>query len=1012
MASKTVKGLIVQIDGDTKGLSKALTSVERQTKNLTDELKDVNKLLKFDPSNVEGLTQKKKLLADTIESCAEKMKILATAQERYQEKIGEGNEDEHMRALKREIEITANKMSEYQRELDGVSTALNRLENNSEDAEHEIDELGDEAEEASHDVDELGDEADEASRDVDDLGDEADEAEDEISALARAAEKAGDGFTVFKGVLSNLLSEVLQELAECLKELGKYALETGMDFESGMSRVVAISGASGDEIDRLTEKAKEMGAKTKFSAGESAEAFGFLAQAGWDTQQMIEGIDGVMNLAAADNIDLANASTIVADALTAMGYKAGDAAKFADVLATASAASNTNVEMMGESFKYAAPLAGVLGYTMEDVAVALGLMANSGIKAETAGTSLRSLFTNLAKPSDQCAEAMEKYGISLTDANGNAKPLNQLLTELRTTFSGLSESEQTALASTLAHKTGMSGLLAIMNSSEEDFTKMTAAMDNSTGAAERMATTMQDNLAGDVEKLGGAFDTLAINLTEKFNGAMREGAQAITAFLDGEISMTEMLSRLSGAVMQAFEVFKSYLPQLGQMGMELITWLVNGIVTGIPTLINKATELVLSFSQGIMNNMPSIVDTASQLLTGFVDSIITAVPKLIVAAAGIVQSLANGITENASNFVSKGLDLLDKFADYLTVSLPILINSGMDFIKNLVKGLMQALPEFIARAPEIISKFANLINDNFPKILAKGVGIVWELIKGIIKAIPTLIANIPKIIKAIVDVITAFNWVNLGKTILKGIGNGIKAMWEWLKGIGKKTTQILPDLLKALPGKLLELGKNAVTWLGNAIKNGWPTIKAGASNLLSSIVNFFKTLPSKMLDVGKNLVKGLWNGIKDMTSWVIGKIKGFGESVLEGIKNFFGIKSPSREFAKIGMFLDQGLAKGLLDNMNDPIKAAQEMAEGVLGEAQGMNGFAIENNLRQRSVQMAADVTAKADNTMLGKLDKILTAIEAGQVITLDGKQLVGGTVTAYDNALGQRRMLAARGAI
>lgn len=996
--SKTIKGLTVEIDGKVDGLGKALKEVEKHTKQLTTELTDVRKLLKFDPSNVEGLIQKKKLLADSIEACAEKLRVMSNAQERYQQVLGEGNEDEHMRALKREIEFVSQKMREYQSELDGTNTLLRKLENQTDDTET--------------DTRQLGDEAEEAARDVDKLGDEADESEDEVSALGRAAEKTGDGFTVFKGAVANLISEALEELVELLKEAAKYMLQTGMDFEAGMSRVKAISGATADDMERLTEKAKEMGAKTKFSAVESAEAFGYLAQAGWKTEQMIDGIDGVMNLAASDGIELADASTIVADALTAMGYKAKDAGRFANVLAVASAESNTNVAMMGESFKYAAPLAGVLGYSMEDVATALGLMANSGIKAETAGTSLRSLFTNLSKPSDACAEAMEKYGISLTRANGEAIPLHELLDNLRATFAGLSEAEQTALASTLAHKTGMSGLLAIMNASEEDFNTMTAAMYEAEGAAEQMATTMQDNLAGDIEKLGGAFDTLAISISDAFNGALREGVQAITAFLDGEISMTEMLSRLSGAIGQAIEVFKGYLPQLGQMGLELIKFLAEGLVTGIPSLIAQLANIINSIGEWLINNAQSMIEMGATLVVNLVQGIINAIPDLVITAGMLIKTLADGIGQNAQNFVSKGLDLLDDFADKLTAAVPILINHGMDFIKNLVTGLTRALPEFISRAPEIISKFANIINDNFPVILKKGIGIVWELIKGIIKAIPTLVANIPKIIKAIVDVWSAFNWLSLGKKAIQLLGNGIKGLWGWLKGIGKSTGDAIINFLKSLPQNLLNLGKQGIRGLGNAIRAGWSTIKSAASSLLTSIVNYFKNLPSKLLEVGKDLVRGLWNGISDMAGWVIKKIQGFGESVLSGIKKFFGINSPSKEFAKIGMFLDQGLAKGILDNMSDPIKAARDMAEGVLGGAQEMDGFAIENNLRQRSVQMAAEVTAKADNTMLGKLDKILTAIEKGQVIALDGKQLVGGTVAAYDNALGQRRVLAARGAI
>ena len=1001
MASKTIRGLTIEIGGDTKKLSESLKGPEKQLKSLQSELKDLNGLLKFDPSNTDALRQKTELLSKAIKACADKLEELYVFEKKMASMESRTEkEEEQYRALQREIMETESKMGNFERQLRGAETALEKF--------------GSEADEAHRDVDELGDEADEAARDVDDLGDKSDKAEDEVGALGRASEKAQGGFTTLKAVIADLISEALQELVELLKEASVYMLQTGMDFEQTMSKVEALidpTERTAENMDKLTQKAMEMGAKTKFSANESAEAFTYLAQAGWGTEEMLAGIDGVMALAATDGVELATAAEITAQAINALGYEAGDASRFADILAKTSAATVTNVEDMGYAFQYVGPVAGALGFKMDDLAVAIGAMADAGITGEKAGTSLRSLFTNLAKPTDAMAAAMEEYGISLTDANGNMLPLMNVMKQLRNTFKGLTEEQQAELAATLAGKTGMAGLLSIVNMGQDDFIELSNSIRSSEGAAEDMAAIMQDNLAGDVEKLGGAFDTLAVKITDKFNGSLRDGVQAITAFLDGEASMYETLSALGDALSQAIDSFKSYLPQLQQMGRELISFLINGLVSGLPELMSKATQLVTDFCSYIAKAAPNLVNIAGSLITSFVEGIFNFIPALITGAAEIVGSLARGIGENAQNFVSKGLDLLDGFADKLTEAFPKLVENGMNFIKNLVTGLMQALPEFIARAPEIISKFANLINDNFPTILAKGVGIIWELIKGIIKAIPTLVANIPKIIKAIVDVWEAFNWLSLGKKAIQWMGDGIKSLWGWLKGIGSSTVTNITNIIKALPGKLKTFGKNAIDDLGGAIRNGWSTIRSGATSLFNSIVNFFKDLPGKMLSIGKDLVKGLWNGISDMTGWVIGKIQGFGESVLDGIKNFFGIKSPSREFAKIGMYLDQGLAEGLMDYADDPIKAAQEMASSVLDGA-SMDGLSLERDLQQRAMKTALSVTTVADHSMLGKLDKILTAIEKGQVIALDSKQLVGGTATAYDNALGQRRLLAARGAL
>lgn len=325
-----------------------------------------------------------------------------------------------------------------------------------------------------------------------------------------------------------------------LLTIGAAALKTTADFDAGMSEVKAISGATGTEFKQLETKAIQMGAKTKYSATEAASAFKYMAMAGWDTNDMLSGISGVMNLAAASGEDLATTSDIVTDALTAFGLSAKDSSHFADILAQASSRSNTNVGLMGETFKYVAPVAGALGYSAEDCAVAIGLMANSGIKASQAGTALRSLFTRLAKPTDTVAAAMEKYNITLTDANGNMKPLSTLMSEMRDRFSGLSEAQKANLAATLAGQEGMSGLLAIVNSSDADFKNLTDSINNADGASERMAKTMQDNLKGSFTIFKSTVESAAISIGKKLTPEVRK-------FVDTGTNLVKKFNDMSDA---------------------------------------------------------------------------------------------------------------------------------------------------------------------------------------------------------------------------------------------------------------------------------------------------------------------------------------------------------------------------------------------------------------------------------------------------------------------------------
>lgn len=364
-----------------------------------------------------------------------------------------------------------------------------------------------------------------------------DSVNDEMDEVETSTDKATDGFTIMKGVIADLASSAIKAGIEALKDFAKYTIKVGSEFEAAMDKVQAVSGASVSEMEQLTAKAREMGATTKFSATESAEAFNYMAMAGWKTDEMLNGIEGIMNLAAASGADLATTSDIVTDALTAMGYGAQDAGKFADVMAAASSNANTNVEMMGETFQYAAPIAGALGYSIEDTATAIGLMANAGIKGTKAGTALRSIMTRMSAPPKEAAEAMDQLGISITttteDGQEEMLPFSDVIEQLRDKFSGLSEEQQTQAAKAIAGQNAMAGLLAIVNASESDFEKLTKAIENSDGAAEEMAGIMQDNLQGAITIASSAAEGLGIALYDRVKGPLTSAVKLATELITG-----------------------------------------------------------------------------------------------------------------------------------------------------------------------------------------------------------------------------------------------------------------------------------------------------------------------------------------------------------------------------------------------------------------------------------------------------------------------------------------------
>lgn len=961
---------------ETSEFTEQIKKANQSMTELRSELKLSEEQFKGNENSVEALTAKKKILQQQLEVSAQKVEALRQKLEKAKDIYGENSTE----------------VSKLKTQLNNAERQYVQTENAIEDVNHDLNSQEKETEEAT----------------------------DATNGLTAAMDKANNGFTVMKGVIANLVTDGIRLLVDGLKDAAKYAITTGMDFEAGMSQVKATSGATAEEMERLTAEAMRVGESTKFSAGEAAEGLNYMAMAGWKSEDMLAGLEGMANLAAAANTDLGTASDIVTDTLTAMGYAAGDSAKLADVMAAASSNANTNVELMGYTFKYAAPVAGALGYSMEDLAVATGLMANAGIKGEQAGTTLRAGLTNLVSPASTAAAAMEQYGISVKNSDGTVKPLSETMEMLRQKLGQLPEAEQAAAASAIFGKEAMSGWLSVINSSDEDFAKLSSAIYNSEGAAKQMAATMQDNLKGDIEELGGAIDTLSINVANKFNDALREGVQAIQGFVTGSASMSETFSRLSGAAGQAVEVIRGYLPQLGQMGKELVVNLANGLVSGLPSLVSGATNMVVTIANGIASNAQTIISKGGEIVMAFGQSIVSAVPKLITSAANIVKSLASGITGNAQTFVSKGLDLLNGFADSLTRSVPALVKNGMEFIRNLVKGLVNALPELISRVPEIVSKFANVINDNAPTIIAGGVGIIKDLIVGIIKAIPTLIKNIPKIITAIVDVWQAFNWAELGKKAITLLKDGIIKAAGLVKNAGQKILTTITDALKSLPTKLLDLGKKGVTGIVNGIKSLLGNIKNAASSIFNAVWDGVKSLPSKLLGIGKDLVRGLWNGISNMTGWVIDKIKGFGESVLGGIKKFFGIKSPSTVLRdQVGRFLAEGVGVGIEENEDAAIKPMQ----GIVDKIKGIDVSGEWGKLAGADGSLSYDVSAQLgdyvsnaidSNSPYALLGSLIDAVEdlASRAINLDidGTRFATATAGASDNVSGNRLNLKTRG--
>ena len=552
------------------------------------------------------------------------------------------------------------------------------------------------------------------------------------------------GLSKLSGIAQSGIKGTLTAIASAgtaLAGLGGAAIKIGADFEEGMSEVQAISRASASDMELLKEKAKEMGAETKFSATESAAAFKYMAQAGWNTEDMLNGISGVMSLAAASGEDLALTADIVTDSLTAFGLEAKDAAHFSDVLAMTANATNTDVANLGYTFKYVAPVAGALGYSIEDMSVAIGLMANSGIKAETAGTALRATLTNLAKPTKQMTGYMEELGISLTDAQGNVKPFNEVMIDLREGFEGLTEAQKAEYAAGIAGKEAMSGLLAIVNASDEDFAALTEQINNCNGAAEEAAKIMQDNLKGSVEQLGGALETLGIEFYDSVNTPIRTIVESAT-------SMVEQLTKafkdggLSGLV-----------SELGTVFAEVATQAANSA----PKMIDAATSMIMSFLDGIGNNTNRIAEAAVKIGESLINGIAQIIPKVAEVGVEIISSLASNLlgSDVGKSIGELGKTIIDSFKT----------------IVSAVSGALNSLKPVFSTFISTVSKIAKTVIPPLTKVI--------EICISALKPMAPILLGVAggftalKIVKTVTGLIQKFTETEIVSNTITTIQNGL-----------------------------------------------------------------------------------------------------------------------------------------------------------------------------------------------------------------------------------------------
>ncbi|WP_251495709.1 phage tail tape measure protein [Otoolea muris] len=657
------------------------------------------------------------------------------------------------------------------------------------------------------------------------------------------------------GTITKTVASATAAAAAAVGAMGIAAINTGREFEGAMSQVAATmlidkTTAEGQKaFETLENAARECGASTAFSATEAAEALNYLALAGYDADKAATALPTVLKLAGAGAMDLAAASDMVTDSMSALGIEATEAnlTQFSDQLAQTASKANTSVAQLGEAILTVGGTAkGLAGGTTE-LNTALGILADNGLKGAEGGTHLRNIILSLQNPTDKAAASLKSLGVDVYDAQGNMRGLNDVFKDLQGAMDGMDNASKDTILSTLFNKTDLTAANAMLANCTDRFDELSASIENSAGACENMYAIQLDNLNGDIDILKSGLSDLGISIYQDLNGPLREMTQLATSMV-GELSeayksggMEGMVGAVGGCMAEVVNTIADYAPQVVSMGVDLlenfisgitdnsgalataasevITVFVEGLFTLVPQVILAGIDILTQFVQSMTAQLPQLISTGTQAIVNFVNGIIQRLPEVISTALTLVQTLVNSIGQNAPMLISAAIQLIGNLVLGIVSMLPQLLQMGIQLILSLAQGILSNLPQILQMGVQIIISLVSGITQMLPMIIQGGIQLIISLIQGIIanlgnivqaavqivitlatgliQAIPQLIAAIPQLVGAIIDTILSTNWLDVGIQIIKGLIDGIlstgKSLWNAIKSLFTGGEVDIPD---------------------------------------------------------------------------------------------------------------------------------------------------------------------------------------------------------------------------
>ncbi|MDD7221853.1 MAG: phage tail tape measure protein [Eubacteriales bacterium] len=739
----------------------------------------------------------------------------------------------------------------------------------------------------------------------------------------------------------------------------KSAIESGSGFETAVAKVATIADTGAVSVQELNSQILNTSGSMGIAAGNIAEAAYQAISAGQDTSNAVDFAAQASKLAAAGFTTSASAVDILTTALNAYGMDAEQANHVSDVLLTTQNLGKTSVDELAGSMGRVIPLAAAYGVSVENLSSGLAIMTANGIATAEAATYTKSMLNELGDSGSKVGQILqEQTGKGFAELNAEGASLGDVLQILYDSVDGNS----TKFAGLWSSVEAGTGALSLASSGADNFNSVLGKMVDSTGATESAYATMTDTFQHKTESLKTNVQNFGISVFDSISSGLGDAVGLLSGYVQ---TLTDSFQSggFSGLVSGIGDIFADLISNVG------------------PQLLQSGVELAQDLGQGLIDSMDVIAASAVSLM----------------------QGLAGGLRDNLPTLIQSGLSMLTDLSASFHDNVGLMVDAAMELALNLAQGLADSLPTIIEQVPTIVSNIANTINDNAPKILETGIQIIITLIGGLIQAIPTLVSNIPRIISAIVDVIEAFNWLNLGKSITEFLGKGIKSMVSFVRGAGNDVLTGIANAIGALPSKLMELGKNGIRGLGSAI-SGMAHSAVGAMKAVGTgLLNVLKGLPSQMLGIGKNLIKGLWNGISNMTGWILNLIGGFAKSVIGKIKGLFGIHSPSTVFAEIGGYLAEGLGNGWTEEYG---AVERGLLAGVSDTADAVN-VQMEKAVRSASGSVTADlsmhVSEGENDSLLAAVNRLAELLKSLKVY-LDTGVLVGVLAPELDQALGKEK--------